>query len=215
MVHGMLRVGIVPDQLHPSPHVRLQILRVLRMHVLQLSVCCRLVEQRRDKELAETIQCNIEVVRTYGEVVIRQRLCRVGIAAPCMLGHKFFVFLLLWVLLCAKEQHVFQEVRQALNFFGIGHGAYFDAQSCRGLVALRVRDDDGAQAVLQRQCQVLPVVLLRLLNGHAVRILPRRLSSDPLVLHPRHAGRSLLAFPFHVAAPKRAWEGGLAKGELA
>mmetsp|Transcript_23547 Transcript_23547/g.52130 ORF Transcript_23547/g.52130 Transcript_23547/m.52130 type:complete len:517 (-) Transcript_23547:460-2010(-) len=121
-VHGVLRVGLRPQQV-PETMLRIWlILLVLRIHGIDLLVHHGWIKRRGNEELGEDVQSTLQaLVVDLVEIdgLLRRGVCVVRAAVPCQSGREGVV---VGVLLRTEEEHVLAEVRQALKIWGVLQG---------------------------------------------------------------------------------------------
>ena len=78
-------------------------------------------EEWRDEELREVVERGREGRGRAVEVEVGELRRSERVRRAAVLVYEFVVRVLLWVLLCAEEQHVLQEVRQAWKLAWVRH----------------------------------------------------------------------------------------------
>ena len=109
------------------------------------------IEFRRDEELREAVERAGERLVAHLEMVVGVVRGRVGVVAPAVRADEIAVLGDLRVFLGAEEEHVLEEVGEALALARIVDLAGHHGERGRRLVELRIGDQQHAHAIVERE----------------------------------------------------------------
>ena len=125
-----------------------------------------LVKSGRDKKLGEAVQRLGQIFLINIKKVVGMLKGGVGIARAAMLGNELLVFPGMRIFIRAEEQHVLQEMRQAGAFTRILGAAYMNIQGRGRFFSGGIGNQQRAQAVIQGDQAVAPVIIWTLYRLH-------------------------------------------------
>mmetsp|Transcript_66144 Transcript_66144/g.173422 ORF Transcript_66144/g.173422 Transcript_66144/m.173422 type:complete len:940 (-) Transcript_66144:220-3039(-) len=156
--HRVQRVCLGPQQV-PQAALRVRlVLLVLRVHRVDLLVDHRGIQRRGNEELGENVERLVDAF--VADLVVVDRLLgrRVGVVVAAVERQLRGVLLGVRKLLGAKENHVLQEMREALEVLRVLQRASLDGNREAGLLGLRVVYDENLEPGLERRVMVLALV---------------------------------------------------------
>ncbi len=153
-------LGVVEGAAHLelAPGVVLEVFLVFAVDGVHLAVGEFFGEEGGDEELGEAVERAFEGVVVDLEVVVGVVRGCVGVGVTAVGLEVFAVFAGFWEFFRAEEEHVFQEVGEALAVVRVGHGADIDAYGGGGNVEPGVGEEDDLELVVQGEAAVFGFV---------------------------------------------------------
>ena len=162
-IEGLLPCSQAPEPVVAPPR------DVLGVHHMALAIDVLGIEPGRDEELGEPVERAFEMRGVDIEEIVRMGERGRGIGGAAVLGDETVVLAGVRILPGAEKQHVFEEVREARARFRIVGAPHVDVERRRGLVGVRIGDEERFESVVEQERTVVPGVGGAALDLGAVR----------------------------------------------